>query len=144
MRSLESNTLDKYKNFQYCHFSKWFPHEWIASNWLQLPLGWPRHDWKNLIKLSRIELFSIVLCQIWVKLFDSPMEKTYFRRLIFDSYKNSDFWQSNFCLVLLQVPKCFVPVLMFCVRPKIYWHMYCGSHKHLVPDKKIKKMICIQ
>ena len=46
------------------------------------------------------------------------------------------------CLVLLQVPKCFGLVQMFCARPKIYLdNGYCGSRKHFVPDKK---MICIQ
>ena len=37
------------------------------------------------------------------------------------------------CLVLLQVPKCFGLVQIFCARPKIYLHF--------VPDQK---MICIQ
>ena len=48
---------------------------------------------KNLIKLSYIELYSKVQCQIWVKFFVSPMEKTYFRKHLkhlFDSYINSD------------------------------------------------------
>ena len=29
----------------------------------------------------------------------------------------------DLCLVLLQVPKCFVPVQIFCVVPKIYLHI---------------------
>ena len=35
------------------------------------------------------------------------------------------FWdiQSYLCLFLLQVPKCFVPVQIFCVVPKIYLHI---------------------
>ena len=44
------------------------------------------------------------------------------------------------CLVLLQVPKCFELVQIFCAQNKNLFK-YCGSHKHFVPDKK---MICIQ
>ena len=47
-----------------------------------------------------------------------------------------------FCLVLLQLTKCFGLVQIFCARPKIYLRIVnCGSHKHFVPDKK---MIFIQ
>ena len=52
---------------------------------------------------------------------------------------NKDIWifcakyLSILCLVLLQVPKCFGLVQIFCARQKIYLH--------IVPDKK---MICIQ
>ena len=34
--------------------------------------------------------------------------------------KGYDYLSKDYCLVLLQVPKCFVPVQIFCVRPKIY------------------------
>ena len=120
MKSSESNTLDKYKNFPYCHFSKWFPHEWIASNWLQLPLGWPRHDWKNLIKLSRIVFQSLGL-------FVSPMEKAYFRKHLFDSSQNSDVWQSNFDFRFPWLPKSHQSIRFF---PKLSVNFKFGSPKN--------------
>ena len=38
------------------------------------------------------------------------------------------------CLVLLQVPKCFVLVQIFWASPKNLF-AYCASFKHFVPDK---------
>ena len=54
---------------------------------------------------------------------------------------NKHLLTEHFWLVLLQVPKYFGMVHIFCVGPKIYLGTYCVSHKHFVPDKK---MICIQ
>ena len=34
-------------------------------------------------------------------------------------------------------PKMFWAGPSFCARPKIYLHMYCGRHKHFVPDKEM-------
>ena len=34
------------------------------------------------------------------------------------------FFAQNLCLVLLQVPKCFVLVQIFCARPKMYLHIW--------------------
>ena len=43
------------------------------------------------------------------------------------------FLKRHLCLVLLQVSKCFVPVQIFCVGPKIYLHIV--SNKHFARQK---------
>ena len=90
-----------------------------------------KKQWDSNGKLFSIYLLEMLQMLLWYFNFS----KAYLRI----------FWivDRNFylCLVLLQVPKCSWLVQFFCARPKICLHMYCGSHKHFVPEKK---MICIQ
>ena len=127
MRSSESNTLYKNKNFQYCQFSKWFPHEWIASNWLQLPLGWPRHDWKKSHQIVP-NCFPKFSAKFGSKSLSAQWKKTYSRKHIFDSYQNSDVWQSNFDFRFAWLPKSRKSIRFF---PKFSVNFKFGSPKKI-------------